>query len=60
MVARLKNLKKLIAASSTVAAVWASVASDGVIVDSELEQLAIAAIGLFVTWLVKNEEPADA
>jgi len=60
MVARLKNVKKLLAASATVAGVWASVASDGVIVDSELEQLAIAAIGLFVTWLVKNEEPADA
>lgn len=55
MLARLRNVKKLIAASATVAAVWVEVAQDGVVSGSEAEALIVAGVGLFFTWFVKNE-----
>lgn len=55
MLSRFKNYRKLIAASATVAAVWVEVASDGVITGSEGETLVVAGVGLFFTWLVKND-----
>ena len=58
MKTRLKNVKKLIAASTTVAAVWAEVSADGIVTGTEYEALAVAGVGLFFTWLVKNEPVA--
>lgn len=55
MLARLKNVKKLLAAAATVAAVYAEVASDGIITNTEAEALVVAGVGLFFTWLVRNE-----
>lgn len=55
MLSRIKNYRKLIAASAAVAAVWAQAAQDGVITGTDYETLATAGMGLFFVWLVKND-----